>query len=51
MPNIFRFCSIHSIHSSFEVYLSNMLGLKKNNITYFVITEHIDGSRFHTVAV
>ena len=27
-----------------------MLGLK-SNITYCVITEHIDGSRFHTVAV
>ena len=33
-----------------ELNLCNMLGLN-DNITYFVITEHIDGSRFHTVAV
>ena len=33
-----------------KLNLSNLLGLK-DNITYFAITEHIDGSRFHTVAV
>ena len=33
-----------------KLNLSNILGLKRH-VTYFVITEHIDGSRFLSVAV